>query len=136
MKAGDRVKVETIRFLLAAVANDGIAKYRNEVEQKLSDSDVTSVLRKQVKTHKESIEAFEKGGRKELADRERAQLAVLETYLPLEMSDKELQKLLEPVAKSGEANFGKLMGQAMARVAGKADGGRVAGVLKQLISSK
>ncbi|HLD24710.1 MAG TPA: GatB/YqeY domain-containing protein [Patescibacteria group bacterium] len=133
MKSRDTVRVETLRFLLAAIRNVAIAKYGAEGESKLTDSDVLDVVKKQVKTHNESIEAFTKAGRTELVQTEKAQLAILETYLPKQMSDEELTKLLEPVVKEG-GEFGPMMGKAMKVVAGKADGSRVSAVLKSLLN--
>lgn len=133
LKKGDSNRVETLRFLLAAIRNVAIAKYGSAGEASLTDADILDVIKKQVKTHKESIEAFANAGRNELVQKEQAQLTVLEAFLPKEISDEDLKKLLEPVISSGETNLGLLMKQAMAVVAGKADGGRVAGILKEII---
>lgn len=131
LKKGDTVVVETLRFLLSAVRNEAIKKYGADAEAKITDEDVLFVIKKQVKTHRESVEAFGKAGRTGLADREKAQLAILETYLPKELSDEELTEMLtQVVAEGGE--FGPMMGKAMAKVQGKADGGRVAAMLKKL----
>ena len=132
LKQGDRVRVETLRFLLAAIRNTAISKYGAQGEAGLTDADVLDVIKKQVKTHKESVEAFAKAGRSELVQKEEAELAVLEAFLPKEISDEQLKKLLDPVIASGEQNFGLLMKQAMAAVKGQADGGRVAALLRQL----
>ena len=132
LKSGDRVRVETLRFLLSAARNMAIAKYGNKSEEAMTDDDVLDVIKKQVKTHRESVDAFIKAGRQELADTEKAQLAILESYLPKQISNEELTKILEPIVATGEKNFGLLMGQAMAAVAGKADGGRVSSILRQL----
>ncbi len=134
LKSGKTDRVDTLRFLIAAVKNAAIAKYGNEAETKLTEADILDVVKKQVKTHRESIEAFEKAGRGELAAKEKAQLSVLEEFVPKQLSDEELKKLLEPVVASGEKNFGLLMGQAMKTVKGEADGGRVANLLKQMLS--
>ncbi len=135
MKRHDTVSVDTIRFLLAAITNVAIAKYGAEGEAKITDEDVLDIVKKQVKTHNESIEAFTKAGRTELAAHEKAQLMILQTYLPKQMSDEDLKRLLEPVAAAG-GDFGPLMGKAMAAVKGQAAGGRVSAMLKQLLSSK
>lgn len=135
MKAHDAVTVDTLRFLLAAVRNVAIAKYGAEGEAKITDADVLDVIKKQVKTHTESVDAFTKANRPELAKNEQAQLAILEQYIPKQMSDEELTKLIAPVAATG-GDFGPLMGRAMAAVKGQADGGRVSAILKQLLSSK
>ena len=131
LKAHETVKVETIRFLLAAVRNLAISKYDAAGESKLTDEDILDVIKKQVKTHNESIEAFTKAGMTELAANEKAQLAILHSYLPKQISDEELKKLLEQVIAEG-GDFGPMMGKAMKVVAGKADGSRVSALLKIL----
>lgn len=136
MKKGDSVRVETIRFLLAAVRNSAIDKYGSVGEASLTDADVADVVKKQVKTHKESVDAFTKAGRADLVAKEQAQLTVLEGYMPTQITDEELKILLADVAASGEANFGLLMKSAMAKVGARADGGRVSGILKQMMQQK
>ena len=122
LKSGKTDRVDTLRFLIAAVKNAAIAKYGNEAETKLTEADILDVVKKQVKTHRESIEAFVSAGRQELANKEKAQLAVLEEFVPKQLSDEELKKLLEPVVASGEKNFGLLM--------------KSAGILKQMLSQR
>jgi hypothetical protein len=133
LKAGKSARVETIRFLIAGVRNAVTAKYGVEWEKKMTDADVLDAVKKQIKTHRESIEAFEKAGRQELVAKEKAQLAILEEFAPKELSDEEIKKILGPIAASGEKNFGLLMKQAMAAVAGKAEGGKVSAMLKSLL---
>lgn len=133
MKQGNAVAVETIRFLLAAVRNAAIETYGNKGEAAMTDPDVADVVKKQVKTHKESIDAFEKAGRADLVAKEQAQLTVLEEYMPAQISDGELKKLLADMVGSGEKNFGLVMKAAMAKVGGRAEGGRVASLVKQLM---
>ena len=133
LKAGDASRVETIRFLIAGVRNTVSARYGADWEQKMTDADVLDTVKKQIKTHKESIEAFEKAGRQELVAKEKAQLTILEEFAPKELSNEELKKILEPIAKSGEKNFGLLMKTAMAAVHGQSEGGNVAAVLKSLL---
>ncbi len=135
LKAGKSDRVETIRFLIAAIRNLAIDKYGNTWETSLTDADIVDVVKKQIKTHRESIEAFEKGGRLELADKEKMQLSILQEFAPKEMTDDELKALLAPVVASGEQSFGLLMKTAMAAVKGQADGGKVAALLKQMTKS-
>lgn len=134
MKARNTVAVDTIRFLLSAIRNAAIAKYGAESDTALTDADVMDTIKKQVKTHKESVEAFKTAGRTELVVKEQGELDVLTAYMPAEMSDEELKAILAPVAASGEQNFGLLMKQAMTLVAGKADGSRVSQTLKVLMA--
>ncbi|MBU1327302.1 GatB/YqeY domain-containing protein [Patescibacteria group bacterium] len=134
LKKGDTVRVATLRFLLAAIQNAGIAKYGKEVDTKITEEDILDCIKKQVKTHKESIEAFTAANRPELSSKERDELTILEKFLPDQMTDEELVVLLKPIAAGGETNFGLLMKQAMAIVKRKADGGRVAAMLKNMLS--
>lgn len=132
LKAGNSVRVGTLRLLISAVRNAAIAKYNADWETSLKDEDIMDVVKKQIKTHKESITAFTSASRSELAAKEQAELDVLTEFAPKEISDDELKALLAPVVASGESNFGLLMKNAMAVVGGAADGGRVAAMLKQL----
>lgn len=135
LKQGDAVTVETLRFLISAVKNSAITKYGAEADAKITDADVLDNVKKQVKTHKESVEAFEKAGRTELAQKEKAQLAILEAYLPKQMSDEELTAILAPIAAAG-GDFGPMMGKAMAAIKGQADGARVSALIRKLQSAQ
>lgn len=134
LKAKDRRRVDTLRFLLAAVQNTAIAKYGAKGEEGLTDADVLEVIKKQAKTHKESIDAYTKAGRTELAAKEQEELTILEAYLPKQFTDEEIKELLSPIVSAGESDFGKCMGHAMATAKGQADGGRVSSILKQMLS--
>lgn len=135
LKARDTRRVDTLRFLLAAARNEAIAKYGAKGEAGLTDADIQVVIKKQVKSHKESIEVFSKAGRTELATKEKEELAILEAYLPDQLSDEEIKSLLASLVSSGEKNFGLLMGAAMKAVKGQADGSRVSAILKQILST-
>lgn len=137
MKAHSQVEVGTIRMLISAVKNIAIDKYGVDADTKLTDADVLDVVKKQVKTHKESIDAFTKAGRPELAEKEQAELLVLSKYLPAELSDEALHEIVaKVVAESAGLSYGPLMGKVMAAVKGQAGGDRVAVILKELTSSK
>lgn len=134
LKKGDMVRVGTLRFLIAAVRNQAIALYGSTWETSLKDTDVLDVIKKQVKTHKESVIAFEKAGRGELAQKEQQELDILQAFLPKELSDEELKTMLADVVTGIDvSNFGLVMKSAMAKVGGQADGGRVSSVLKQML---
>jgi len=94
-------------------------------------------VQRQVKQHKESIEAFTKGGREELARKERAELEILKTFLPQQLSSEEIKKMVEEtitqLPEQDRNNFGKVMGAVMGRVKGKADGNTVGKVVKELL---
>lgn len=130
-KAREQVKVDCLRFLLGAVFNLQIEKYPPSKGGSLTDSDVLSVVAKQVKTHNESIEMFKKAGRQDLVDREEAELAILQTYLPAQMSEEEVKTTVEKIkAANAGADFGTLMKLAMGELHGRADGAKVAELLK------
>jgi uncharacterized protein len=135
LKKGEKVRLETMRQLLSAVRYAAIAKYGNGWETSVGDKDVEDVIKKQVKTHKESINAFESANRPDLVKKEQAELAVLETMVPAELSDTQINKIIAEVVGGGEKNFGLLMGQVMKKVAGLADGARVSSLLKKTLES-
>lgn len=132
LKAGEQLRLSTLRFLLAALQNEEIAK-----QEELTDEDVVTVVQRQVKQRRESIDAFTKGGREELAQKERAELKILNTFLPRQLSEEELIKIVsEEIAKlseSGRGDFGKVMAVVMASVRGKTDGNMVSKVVKELL---
>jgi uncharacterized protein YqeY len=135
MRAKDSARLSVLRMLKAALKNAAIEKRCSDGE--LSDSDAITVLRKQVKQRLDSIESFEKGGRAELAEKEKAEIAVLNHYLPQAMSAEELQKIVaETIAEAGatsRAQMGAVMKALQAKVAGRADGKTLsAEVQKQL----
>jgi len=86
-KMRDKIKVDTLRYLLGAIFNLGIEKYPPARGGSLTDSDVLLVIGKQIKTHKESIAMFEIAKREDLVEREKAELSILQRYLPAQMSE-------------------------------------------------
>lgn len=133
LKSGDTVRTQVLRTLLSDVRYSAIAKYQAEWETKVNDQDIEDVVKKQLKSHRESIEMFTKGSRDDLVQKEKAELEIIEKFLPPQMADSDLEKLVTDAVASGESNFGKLMGQIMAKTGGKADGARVAELLKKTL---
>ena len=129
MKAGDKDRLKVLRLILAAVQQLEIDK---RIE--LDDAAVLSVLDKMVKQRRDSIEQFEKGARQDLADIELAEIAVLKTYLPEQLSDAELDAIIEAAISSSGAqsirDMGKVMGQIKSQAAGRADMGAVGAKVK------
>lgn len=124
------MKVDTLRFLLGAIFNFQIEKGKDYVA---SDNDVLNVISRQVKTHYESIEMFSKANRKDLVDRETAELKILQSYLPAQMSEDEVIRVIREIRKKNPgADFGTLMKLAMTELRGKADGAVVAKLVKEL----
>lgn len=131
VKDRNPVKAETLRFLLSAVNNEAIAKYGAAGSEKLTDDDCLGVIRRQVKSHKESVTAFRSAGREDLAGKEEMQLSILASYLPQELSDPELAAVVDKViSRNPGMALGPLTGKAIAETAGRADGSRVATLLR------
>jgi uncharacterized protein YqeY len=124
MRAKNAARLSVLRLLKAALKNAEIEKVGAEGE--LSDADAVAVIRKQVKQRQDSIESFEKGGRAELAEKEKAEIGVLNAYLPQAMSAEELQKMVsETIAEvnaTSRAQMGAVMKALQPKIAGRADG--------------
>src|SRR5437879_19779 len=138
MRAKNTAKLGVLRMLKSALTYAAIAK--SGAEAKLSDAEATQVVRKQVKQRQDSIESFEKGGRAELAEKEKEELSILNAYLPQAMSADEISKVVrETIAEAGatsRAQMGAVMKALQAKVAGRVDGKALsAEVQKQLGSS-
>ena len=135
MRERDQIRAGTIRMALTAVTNEEVA---GKEHRELTDDDVLKVLAKEAKKRREAAEAYESAGRAELAEVEHAELAVLETYLPKQLDDAELERIVrEAVATSGATGMqqmGVAMKAANAAVAGRAEGGRVAAVVRQVLA--
>lgn len=132
MFAKDELKVSTLRFLLADAKN-----YKIEKQRDLTDEDILSLLERQVKRHRESIEGFEKGGRAEMAEKEKQELVILQSYLPAQISKEEIEKAVtEAISSTGASSIqemGKVMG-ALAALRGKADFSLVSQIVKEKLS--
>ena len=124
MRAKDATRLSVLRMLKSALTYGAIAKSGAEAE--LSDAEAAQVIRKQVKQRQDSIESFEKGGRTELAEKEREELSILNAYLPKAMSAEEMAKVVrETIAEIGatsKAQMGAVMKALQAKVAGRVDG--------------
>ena len=136
MRAKDTVKLAVIRSLLALFQSELIAKGSNEPF--INDDGAMTLIKRAVKQRKDSIEQFEKGGRPELAETEKAELAILEAYLPVQMSEDEIRKIAE--AKKAElgvtdkSKLGVLVGAVMKVTAGQADRAVVKKVVENLFT--
>ena len=134
MKAGDKDRLKTVRLIMAAIK-------QVEVDQRIEidDAGVLSVLEKMVKQRRDSVEQFEKGGRDDLAAIEKAEIDVLETYLPEQLSADEIKALVDEIIAAtgaeGMRDMGKVMGQIKARAAGRADMGAVSATVKERLGA-
>ena len=136
MRAKDAARLSVLRLLKAALKNATIEKVGADGE--LNGADAIAVIRKQVKQRQDSIESFEKGGRAELADKEKQELAILNTYLPQGMSPDELAKVVrETIAELGatsKAQMGAVMKALQAKVGGRADGKTLSSEVQKQLS--
>lgn len=133
MRAKETERLATIRLLTAAIK-------QKEVDERieLDDAAVVGVIDKMVKQRKDSIAAFEQGGRADLAAREAAEMAVLQTYLPERLSPEamaaEVKSIVAELGAKGPGDMGKVMGAVKARLAGKADMGQVSAAVKAALA--
>ena len=132
MKAQEKERLSTLRMLQSALKNEQI-----NAGHELSDEEAMTVIRKAVKQRQDSIEQYSNAGRTELADKERAEMDLLKTYLPAEMSEAELESgLREIIASTGaqsKKDIGKVMKEATARYKGRADGKKIQEVASRLL---
>lgn len=133
MKAGDKIRTETLRMLRSQIKNAAIA-----AGDELSDDDIIAVLGKEAKKRKESIGMYEKGGRRDLAEKETLEYEIISTYLPAQLSEDELKaKIKDVIAEtgaSGMADVGKVMGVLMPAIKGRADGKLAQQLVKDLLA--
>jgi len=134
MKRSDAISVSSLRMAKAAIKNVQIDKGRE-----LSDEEILSVLLSMAKQRRESIEQFSRGGREELAEKERQELAVLQSYMPAQLSPDEIEQLIvqaiEESSARSEADMGRVMKLLMPKIKGVADGKWVNNRVKELLSS-
>jgi uncharacterized protein YqeY len=139
MKARNERLVGTLRMMNAAIKNADIAA-RGEGKEPLNEADLMSLFQKMIKQRQESAELYDKGARPELAAAERAEIEVITSYLPQQMSDVEAGSAIAAVLQEINAETMKDMGRAMAalkeRFAGKMDFGKASGKIKELLSKK
>jgi uncharacterized protein len=133
-------EVSVLRQLLAVIIEREKEKKYKEKESgevKLSSEEILEAVSSEAKKRRESIDSFEKGGRKELAEKEKQELEILKRYLPEQLSEEEIEKLVkEAVEKTAAKNLkdiGKVMAELMPKVKGKADGSMVGGKVRQLL---
>lgn len=134
LKAGDSIRLGTLRMLSAAITN------REKDERRaLTDDEVREVAGKEMKKRGESIEAFQAAGRAELADKERAEREVLAEFAPAQLTEEQVEALIDEAlvatGASGPADMGKVMGFVMGRAKGKVDGGAVQLRVKERLGS-
>lgn len=136
MKAKEEARVSTLRMLKAAVMKFEVSGKEKKVA---SDQEVLNFVAKEAKQRKDSIEAFRKGGRNDLAEKEEIELKILQSYLPVQMGEAELKKIIvDAIRTSGaqsKSDVGKVMAKLMPQVNGKADGAMVSKMVGEMLNS-
>jgi uncharacterized protein YqeY len=132
MKSGDTVTLSTLRLLLSAVHNEEI-----KVRREMTDEEIQKTITTLCKQRNEAIELFRKGGRRELAEKEQAELKVLQRYLPQALTEDQVRALLSEaineIGATGIQDLGRVMKQVMPKVSGRSDGKRVNELAKELL---
>lgn len=135
MKARDEIRLSTLRLLSSALNYEFIAK-----QHVLNEEEELAVVRREVKKRKDAIEAYEKAKATDRAEKEKKEMAILNEFLPAEMSEEEVTKLVDAaIAETGAksiADMGKVMGAVMAKAGGRADGGVVSNLVKSKLQEK
>ena len=134
MKSGDKQKRSTLRLLMAAINNAEIAR-----RAALADADILGVIAREVRQRQESIEAFKQGNRQDLVTQEEAEMAILQAYLPQQLTREEImeaaRRVIAELGAEGPGDKGKVMPKIIAELKGKADGREINAVVTELLDA-
>ena len=134
IRARDEVKSGTVRMLLAAITTEEVA---GKAARVLNDAEIITVLSREAKKRREAVEAYTQAKRDDLANKEKAEAAVIALYLPEQLSEDQIKQMItEAIAKTnaaGPAGMGLVMKELQPKIAGKADGGLVSGLVKDIL---
>jgi len=137
MQGKDKLIVSVLRMLISAIRNKEISLRKGE-RIEMTDNQIIEVIKSEIKKRKDSVEAYVQGGRQDLADKEKKEEEMLKKYLPPQIPEEELEKIIREmiisIGEVSEKNFGKIMGQVMSKVKGRADGNKVSEVVKKFLS--
>jgi uncharacterized protein YqeY len=133
MKGGDKPRLGTIRLIMAAIKQQEV-----DSRKELSDEDVTAILTKMVKQRRDSVDQYTQAGRSDLADQENAEIAIIEQYLPEQLSGDEVASIIDEViaatGAAGPQDMGKVMGQLKGKLQGRADMGAASAIVRQKLA--
>ncbi|WP_041318351.1 GatB/YqeY domain-containing protein [Hyphomicrobium nitrativorans] len=137
MKSGNKARLSTLRLISAAIKDREIG-VGGAAPAEVGDADVVTILQKMVKQRRESIATYEKAGRQDLADQEKAEVAILDEYLPQQMDEAATKAaigaLIAELGAAGPKDMGRVMGALKERFAGQMDFGKASGLVKELLS--
>jgi len=135
LKSGDTLRISVLRMVLSSLHNKEIEKKGKNQSPELTEEEIIEVLKREAKKRKEAIETYLKGNRNDLADKEKKELEIIIAYLPKQLSEEEIKKIVqEAIQKLGaqsKKDFGKVMGFLMKELKGKADAGLVSQIVKE-----
>jgi len=138
MRAKDERKLSTLRMVNSTIKNADI-EARGQSKPPLSDGDLLSLLQKMIKQRQESVELYDKGGRAELADQERAEIAIISAYLPQQMSEDDVKAAITAeiaeIGAAGIKDMGKVIAALKAKYAGQMDFGKASGLVKAALTA-
>jgi uncharacterized protein len=138
MKSKDKIRLETVRSIKKVILEKEVA-LRPKGQDSLTEEQEIEVLSQQAKQRRDSIEQYQKAGREDLAEKESQELAIIETYLPKQLSEAEVNTIIDEIITSVGAtsakDLGKVMGTAMQKLKGKADGKKIQELVKQKLAS-
>jgi uncharacterized protein YqeY len=133
MLSKDVGTTSALRMLVAALHNKEIS-LRQDGRAELTDEQVVEMVSGEIKKRREAAELYARGGREELADKENEEIKILERYLPAQLSDQELERMIKEIIASGASNFSRVMGQTIAKTKGRAEGSRVSEIAKRILA--
>jgi len=133
LKKGDKVRLDTLRLILAEIKNKQIEKKTDNLEE----AEIVALLRKEIKKRKESLEYFEKAQRKDLIEKTKKEIAVIESFLPPQLTEEEIRQIVEKIIqKEGKLSFGEIMRATMNELQGRADGKKVAQIVRNVLEER
>jgi len=134
LKNKDLEKVSVLRMLISSIRNEEIAQKKKPGA--LGGEEIITIVSRHIKQRKDSIAQFEKGGRNDLADKEKSELQILQTYLPEQSDENEIRQVAQKNIKDLGNNFGAVMGKTMSELKGKADGNLVRQIVEKELRDK
>jgi hypothetical protein len=138
MRDKAELKLSVLRLLVSAIGYKKIALGKGTGPDPLTDNEIIEVVASEIKKRKDSVVSYEAGARQDLADKEKAEIEILFKYLPTQFSDEEIEKEVRAVISGlGEikpTDFGRVMGQVMAKLKGRVEGGKVTEIVKKILA--
>ena len=133
MKGGDKPRLATIRLIMAAIKQQEV-----DSRKELTDEDVITILTRMVKQRRDSVDQYTKAGRSDLADQETAEIAIIDQYLPEQLSEEEVASIIDEIISAtgaaGPQDMGKVMGQLKGKLQGRADMGAASAIVRQKLA--